>query len=104
MVDDDEEKRIVVCAPVAWDHTADSIRIEAACGHEVWVAPAGQRLLADGAEAQCVPCVVPVLKENPDVVPEAAPGVLADIERDKGGWERQKMEVFMRRIGMIPNG
>lgn len=95
---------VVVCAPVGWDHTADSIQVAADCGHDVWVAPAGQRLLAEGAVARCVPCVVPVLKENPDIQVGAAPGVLDDIERDKGGWERARMEAFMKKIGMIPNG
>lgn len=100
---DDEERRIIVCAPVEWEHTADSIKVDGACGHEVWVAPAGQRMIAIGAEPRCVPCAVPIMKEH-GLAAEAAPGVLEDIERDQGGWERAKMEDFMKRVGMIPNG
>lgn len=103
MQDEDEVKQIIVCAPVDWEHTADSIKVDGSCGHEVWVAPAGQRILAAGGEAHCVPCAVPIMKEH-GLAPEAAPGVLEDIERDKGGWERAKMEAFMRQVGMTPNG
>lgn len=96
--------QVVVCAPMGWDHTADSIQVAADCGHDVWIAPAGQRLLAEGAVARCVPCVIPALKENPDIRVEPAPGVLADVERDQGSWQRARAEAFMKAIGMHPNG
>jgi hypothetical protein len=100
----DDAEKVIVCAPLGWDHTPDSIQITADCGHEIWIAPAGQRVLADGGKARCVPCVIPLLKDNPDVVPEAAPGVLDDIERHKGGWERAKYEAFAKQIGLPTNG
>jgi hypothetical protein len=99
----DEDKNIIVCVPFDWDHTADSITVDAACGHKVWVALAGQRMIADGAEVRCIPCTVPIMKEH-GLTATPAPGVLEDVERKEGAWERAKMEAHMRRIGMIPNG
>lgn len=108
MRDDEELTAIIICAPEDWEHTQDSILIDADCGHKVWVATAGQRVLeehGDTGVARCVPCVMPQFQEKyPGVIPEAAPGVLADIERDKGGWERQKYEAFAKHIGLTTNG
>ena len=99
----DEDKNIIVCVPLDWDHTDESITVDASCGHKVWVARAGQRMIAEGAEARCVPCVAPTMKQH-GLSAQPAPGVLEDVERTHGAWERAKMEDYMRRIGMIPNG
>lgn len=105
MRDNEEVTAIVICAPLDWEHTPDSIQITADCGHEIWIAQAGQRVLAESetAVARCVPCAMPTLAET-EIVPETAPGVLADIERHKGGWERAKYEAFAKMIGLPTNG
>lgn len=107
MRDDDDLTAIIICAPESWEHTKDSILIDADCGHKVWIAKAGRRVLEENenAVARCAPCAIPVMAERyPGVVPEAAPGVLADIEADKGGWERAKYEAFAKQIGLPTNG
>lgn len=101
----EDNRKIVVCAPIDGSHTSDSIVIDAGCGHQVWIAPAGKAYMDDNpdAEAQCITCALPAMKES-GVAPMAVPGVLDDVEREAGSWERAKMEQFMRRLGIVPNG
>lgn len=107
MRDDSELTAVLICAPEDWDHTDNSILIEADCGHKVWLAPTGQRLLAEHGDtgvARCIHCAQPTLNNNPDIKQQAAPGAMAELEQTYGTWGRIQIEAALRKKGITPNG
>jgi hypothetical protein len=64
---EEQEPVLLLCAPVAWsqDVIPDSIEVECdECGQPIFVAPSGQRMMAQGARVVCVPCGQEVMAER----------------------------------------
>ena len=73
MSEEQNEPVLLICSPVIWNgevlpgsvqHTCDE------CEQAIWVVPTGQRMMADGAKAVCVPCGTDIMAER-GVEPDA---------------------------------
>lgn len=68
---DDDDKRLLVCAPVGGASqflpNTDVIQCSK-CGQGMWIAPSGKKVMAEDPEmkAICLDCALPHLLENPD--------------------------------------
>lgn len=68
-----DEPRTLICAPVdsSFEVIPGSVVHHASCGHDVWLAPTGQEMVADVAEVVCVPCGLRMVQADPS--PEFVP-------------------------------
>ena len=56
---DDDEIINLICTPSQWPAGIEAIRVQANCGHEVWLSKSGQEILASDKEVKltCILCV-----------------------------------------------
>lgn len=68
MVSMSEEGTCIVVVPSTWNHTEDSVLIEAGCGHRSWITPQAKEMVDSGeAIARCVPCIKGSLLDTDEV-------------------------------------
>lgn len=95
-----QETPVLVCAPATSMPLPGSVERKADCGHQVWIAKAGQAKLAEwpGAiQIMCVACL-PLENMKPGEM-AAAPGALEEMQQTMGSTFRRGVEDKMRNLG-----
>lgn len=70
---------VLICVPVRMEAVAGSVIQRGTCGHDVWIAPSGQRMLAGIEKVVCMDCAPALLKADPGKLMPPSAEQLAEI-------------------------